>query len=250
MALDESAILSYLDAACDVDWPDFRTIDVLEYHALRLVVLREPGSDDWGLVFDTIRGSFLHPYEAAAVGVTSKIYGPSVPDHAINVPRKRPIELTTTPHERADLSLAGVRITGPAGELVFDPALIDELDLRPGKVCNYDAVSENPADLLLLRAYLSRFPGSLFPSVAESAALLGGTEADVLWVTDSFEHVLGPQNPEDDPEVDRFVVSPSQSPVYRSLARAIVSRDVSRFEPGASNLDWRLWARYDDANAH
>lgn len=249
MALTETSVLDSLDAASDDDWPDFRGVSSLEYHAMRLVVLCERGSDDWGLVFDMVRGCFLDPHEFAAVGVVSKRYGPSIPSHAINVPAKRHVALSTTPHAKNDLSLDGVKVGGPAGELVFEPRLIREDDLRPGKVCNDDQLSERPADMLLVRAYLAKHPGSLFPSLSESAALLGGTEADVLFVTDAFEHVLGRSSPEGDPEIDRFVIRPSESETYRSLARAIVARDPSLFVPGASNLDWRRWARFDDERA-
>ena len=249
MALTARSVLDHLDAACEQDWPDFGGVSSLEYHAMRLVALRERGTDDWGLVFDMVRGCFLDPHEFAAAGVVSKIYGPSVPPHAVHVPAKRNVRLEATPHADDDRSLDGVRVAGPAGELVFEPRLVEAYDLRPGKVCNADGLSERPADLLLLRAYLTRHPGSLFPPLAESAALLQGTEADVLLVADAFEHVLGRAAAEGDPAVDRFAIRPSESETWRSLARAIAARDAGLFVPGASNLDWRRWARFDDERA-
>ena len=140
--------------------------------------------------------------------------------------------------------LEGVRVEGPAGVLTFDRSLVDRHDLRPGRVCNVDRASESPADVLLLRAYLAAHPGSLFGSIADAASALGGGEGDVLLSSDAFEHVISP--PEDDERLAAYAKRPSESEVYRSLADAIASRDAARFRPGASNLDWRIWARYED----
>ncbi|MBX3232591.1 MAG: hypothetical protein KIT84_16570 [Labilithrix sp.] len=42
---------------------------------------------------------------------------------------------------------------------------------------------------------------------------------------------------------------PSESSVFRTLARAIAAGDPALFQRGTSNLDWRLWATFDDINA-
>jgi hypothetical protein len=124
--------------------------------------------------------------------------------------------------------------------------MVQALDLRPGKVCNFDRTSDNPADLLLLRAYLATFPGSLFGSLADSAATMMGSTADVLLVADAFEHVLCLPGSGEEPD-DRYAMRPSESPVFRSLAEAIAQQDPSLFQPGTSNLDWRTWATFDDS---
>src|SRR5262245_22631490 len=105
MAMTSSDVLDVLDAAYSLDWPDFRGVSALEHHAMRLVVLCEKGTDDWGLVFDLVVGSWVDDDDEMSAGVRSKIYGPSVASHQINVPAKRPLGLTLGPHERTDLSL-------------------------------------------------------------------------------------------------------------------------------------------------
>lgn len=247
MAITVTSILDVLDAAYAQDWPDFRMVSSLEYHAMRLVVLCEQGTDDWGLVFDVVAGSWVDEDDPMAAGVQSKIYGPSVQPHQIHVVPKRPLGLRISPHERLDLELAGVRVEGPAGTLIFDRGLVDRYDLRPGRVCNLDRASESPADVLLLRAYLATQPGSLFGSIADAANVLGGRESDVLLSTDAFEHVV--PAPEEDELLAAYAKRPSESETYRSLAEAIATRDPARFRPGTSNLDWRIWARYEDESS-
>lgn len=243
MSLEAESILATLDAQWAVSWPDFRMISTLEYHAMRLVVVRD--DSDWAVVFDQVVGSLIDPYEAAGAGVRSQIYGPSIPSYDINVPVKRPLALEADPHEDDDLQLDGVRLQGPAGELTFRPELVGALDLRPGKVCNLDRNSEAPADVLLIRAYLATYPGSLFGELADSTATVRGSAEDVLLVATSFEHVLSRPTAEGEPD-GRFVKRPSESETFRSLADAIASRDPRAFKPGQSNLDWRLWATFED----
>lgn len=243
MSPSAAAILDVLDEQWALDWPDFRNISSTEYHAMRLVVLRDAA--DWGLVFDQVVGTWIDESAVMSAGVRSKIYGPSVPPHDINVPAKRSIGLHTSAHERDDLALDGVVVMGPAGELRFEPHLVEALDLRPGAIANWDRWSESPADVVLLRAYLARFPGSLFGSLAESAAMLGGTERDVLLVSDAFEHVVSRLDAEDEPD-RRYARRPSESAVFRSLAEAIAANDASHFRPGTPNLDWRTWATFQD----
>ncbi|MBX3232592.1 MAG: hypothetical protein KIT84_16575 [Labilithrix sp.] len=163
--LAPAQILDVLDAQWAVDWPDFRNVTATEYHAMRLVVVR--ADDDWSLVFDQLQGSWIDDGDGMSAGVRSKIYGPSIPDHAIDVPAKRDVGLEVTPHEPNDLRLDGVELTGPAGTLRYHPSLVGQLALRPGKVANLDHAAERPADVLLLRAYLATFPGSLFGPLGE-----------------------------------------------------------------------------------
>lgn len=235
-------VLDVLDAQWAADWPGFRMLSVTEYLAMRLIVVHD--GSDWGLIFDQVNGSFIDDDNENAAGVRSKIYGPSVPDYHINVPVKRPLGLSATPPVPEDLVLEGVRVFGPAGVLELDADSVQRLDLRPGKVANFDGISERPADLLILRAYLTRYSGSLFGPVADALPTLGASENDVLLVTDAFEHVLsGPAEGEPDA---RYAKRPSESAVFQSIAEAIATRDASRFLAGNSNLDWRLWANIDD----
>lgn len=100
MPIDADAVLAHLDAAACSDWPQFRGISSFEPHAMRLVVLRERDTSEWGLVFETICGEILDPDLPIGIGVATKIYGPSVPPHAVNVPVRRPVPLTATEHDR------------------------------------------------------------------------------------------------------------------------------------------------------
>lgn len=249
MPIDAEAVLAHLDVAAGHDWPTFRGISAFEPHAMRLVVLRERGTDDWGLIFETICGEILAPELPIGIGVATKIYGPSVPLHAVNVPVRRAVAITTTDHDPRSLSVDGVVVTGPRGPLRIDNDLLARLDVRPGRVANLDGLTESPAEVLLVRAYLAAYPGSLFPPLPDTVAALGGRVEDVFLVTDAFEHVLGPDAEGEPPPLDRFAILPSQSPSYRSLARALAADDPTLFVPGDSNLDHRLWATEPDANA-
>lgn len=249
MPIDADAVLAHLDAAAQSDWPQFRGISCFEPHAMRLVVLRERDTSDWGLVFETICGEILDPDLPIGIGVATKIYGPSVPPHAVNVPVRRSVPLTVTDHDLRSVAIEGVTVTGPRGPLRVDAAFLATHDLRPGRVANFDGLTESPADVLLTRAYLAAFPGSLFPPLADTVAALSGRVDDVFLVTDAFEHVLGPDAAGEPPPLDRFAILPSESATYRSLARALAADDPTLFVAGPSNLDHRLWATEPDANA-
>jgi hypothetical protein len=249
MSIDPNAVLAHLDAAALGDWPTFRGISSFEPHAMRLVVLRERATGDWGLVFEQICGEILDPDLPIGIGVATKIHGPSVPPHAVNVPHRRPVALTASVHDLRSLALDGVVATGPRGPLRIDEAFLAAHDLRPGLVANIDGLTESPADVLLVRAYLAAHPGSLFPPLTDTVAALSGRPEDVFLVTEAFEHVLGPAGEGEPPPLDRFAMLPSESPTYRSLARALAADDPTLFVPGPSNLDHRLWATTPDANA-
>ena len=60
-----------------------------------------------------------------------------------------------------------------------------------------------------------------------------GVEAIV--VSSAFHHTDGPDAPSALPASSRTL--PSESPVYRSLARALIERDAQAFAPGTSNVD-------------
>lgn len=135
------------------------------------------------------------------------------------------------------------------GISAFEPHAIRLVVLRERATgANFDGLTESPADVLLVRAYLAAHPGSLSPALSDTVAALSGKLEDIFLVTDAFEHVLGPAGEGEPPPLDRFAVLPSESPTYRSLARALAADDPSLFVPGPSNLDHRLWATTPDAN--
>ncbi len=95
---------------------------------------------------------------------------------------------------------------------------------------------------LLVRAYLARYPDAYWANDDEVIDMSLVDDGEILLATTAFEHVTGPHDADVDPDsVDRrWARLPSESAVYESLAAAIVAGDASRFEPGESNLDWRL----------
>lgn len=246
MTLTAETILAALDSSAASIWPDFWGITMTEYHALRLIAVRSRSGDDWGLVFDCIRGSSIDDTLVLGAGVWRLVYGSRVKDDELPI-HYLPLVL---PEDRDFMSvrLEGLEIDGPAGKLRTDEATLRQLDLRPGFVCNNDGSSEHPIDVQAIRAYLAEYPGSLWPPAAESAALLNIDDGEILVVSDAFAHVLGPSIPMDRDDLAPLAVLPSASPTYRSLAEAIATRDASRFVPGESNLDWRRWAVQPDDN--
>ena len=62
---------------------------------------------------------------------------------------------------------------------------------------------------------------------------------DVVLVANAYAHVLGTAFDVVTRRDKFWQVRPSDTRVFRSLARAIVERDASLFRPGKSNLDWR-----------
>ena len=68
MALGVPEILDALDRSAALDWPDFWGITMTEYHALRLIAVRSKTGDEWGIVFDSIRGSVIDEFRARKAG--------------------------------------------------------------------------------------------------------------------------------------------------------------------------------------
>ena len=136
------------------------------------------------------------------------------------------------------MEIEGEKVTGVARPLVLHQSMIKEYDLRPGMCVES---GNNSAFNLRLRAYLARFPDAFWVDPKKVVRHLSlGKDPKVLVVSTAFEHVVGP-------EQDRapWDVLPSASPVYRSLARALVKGDAKAFKPGKSNLDWRLHAQHE-----
>jgi hypothetical protein len=252
MPLTASAILEHLDKASGWGWPDFTGDATTEYHALRMIAAREAEGDGWGVAFESIRGSFIADVneEPFAACIWTRVYGSKLSREARNAPPQRSLGLNAPRHEERLLRVEGILVEGPAGPLACKDAMIRELDLRPGLLNNVDRSSECPADVLLIRAYLARFPASLWHSPEDALEHLGLESPRVVVVCDAFAHVLGRRaTPYGWAPLDRISVLPSTSDTYRSLADALETREASRFRSGTSNLDWRNWVRFRDENA-
>jgi hypothetical protein len=263
MALTDKDILTRLDEVWLGGTGDFTGTTRTEYHALRLVAGRAVEGDDWFVAIERILGSFIDDVEeepfAAAVWTTA--CGPRTDDRL----SKGKLELLREPrnlrlHAPADrkvdsLSIEGILLTGPGGPLECHDSMIEEHDLRAGLLTNLDQKAENPIDVVLIRAYMSAFPGGLFYPVGHLGTLLGLTAQESYMTVGSatFEHVIGrlhdDEEPFDWPPLDKVAIQPSESEAYRSLASALANRDPSLFRPGTPNLDWRHWARFEDLKA-
>jgi hypothetical protein len=251
MPLTAPEILDHLDKASAWGWPDFTGDATTEYHALRLVAAREEAGDGWAIAIETIRGSFLADVdeEPFAACIWTKVYGSKLTRDERNGPQRK-LRLSVNEHEERALHIHGIVAEGPAGTLHCKDAMIAALDLKPGLVGNMDHSTECPADVLALRAYLATHPGSLWYPPEDVLDWVNLDAPKIVVVSDAFAHVLGKRGAAYGwPPLDAIAVSPSTSPAYRSLAEAIVARDASKWSPGASNLDWRSWVRFEDENA-
>ncbi|MFO0734695.1 MAG: hypothetical protein U0270_02395 [Labilithrix sp.] len=145
----------------------------------------------------------------------------------------------------APTDLSGVTLEGPAGVVRCDRDTIARLDLRPNMLCGgCDSGAADGRAILAIRAYLAEHPGAFW----QDPLPLFGAPCDRVVTSEAFAHVVGRRYEDEDvpPEVRAIGVAPSESPTFRSLAEALVSGDPSRFVPGASNLDWRIWATLQD----
>lgn len=253
--LDERVVLWTLSTGAGrSDWPELHAADPdRAYHALRLIAVRQRLGEGFWILFQRLEGSDPGSLRIETWCYGTESIGPrgtqEVPFYVDYLDQEDlPRESLPPEVERNPYDIEGLTVTGPAGPLTLTSAMITDLDLRPNLATASDA---SPSRLvLLLRAYLAVHPGSLWddPRSAPEALLsgpdyLGDDDFDVLVVSDAFEHVLGPTGADDASRPDgRWRIDPASSPVFRSLARAIVARDGSLFEPGESNLDWRLHA--------
>ncbi len=232
------AILAKLDEiAAHGNWPSFDgPLGVFEYHAMRMVAVRERGGDeDWGVAFECVFGDFLDPAgdNPRAANVSTFLIVPSDP---YGVRRSRGLPL----------SVDGDLVTGPAGVTRCDADAARRLDLRPGMLCGgCDGAAEDWSAILAIRAYLAEHPGALW---SHDVAALFGSPCDVVVASEAFAHVIGDRYPDTDapPEIRQIAIAPSASTTFRTLAEALATGDASRFVPGESNLDWRRWATIPD----
>jgi hypothetical protein len=238
--LDEPCILVTLDAAMSNDeWPDLFSADADHaYHAMRLVAVRARTGDGWGIAFERIQGA-----DVDSAATQPFLYGSNVVSghrEADDLPFT--IYVEKEDDDNADVEgFDGVEVEGPAGSLVLKESMLKDLDLRPGLATARRVSSDKLS--LMLRAYLAKHPGVFWSDAHEAASWLQLGESDefeVIAVSDAFEHCVGPDGPAAYPEL--WKAKPSESAMFQSLVRAIVKRDGSLFEPGESNLDFRLHA--------
>lgn len=238
-ALDESCVLVTLDAGQWSEWPAlYGPRPERAYHAMRLVAARSRQGERWGVVFERIEGD---DFESAAL--VPYCFGSSVAPGPRAVDDLLPFRVVDGPEEAASpFDLEGVRVEGPRGPLVLSNAMLEAFELRPGRA-TADGVASSRFSLML-RAYLTAHPGAFFGDPRAAASLLGlGDDAEILVVSEAFQHCLSGLGPVSYPAA--WLAPPSASPVYRSLARAVLARDGARFEPGEPNLDFRLHALAD-----
>lgn len=231
----EADILDALDEACRArdSWPVFRARHPdRAYHSLRSLVFRQRGGDGWLLLFECLEGSSEDAFCLKRYVVARS--GSFLLDRS----------------GRASLFLMGGwddagdnEIMGPCASVVV--RLTDLLALEPRR-----ATAEDASDMLftlLVRAYLTENPTAFWTQESGLRAACASEGIDlgeyrVLLDSTEFEHIVGHAEDEFDPDgIDsKWRILPSASLTYQSLARALVGRDESLFEPGPSNLSWRL----------
>ena len=88
-----------------------------------------------------------------------------------------------------DVDIDGDEVRGPAGKLRLTQDVSRDHHLRPGWCIER---GNNPGFVLGLRAYLARFPDSLWAAPTRAILALGlGRGARIVVESRSFEHVLG-----------------------------------------------------------
>lgn len=233
--LTEADVLAALDAGSrdGGSWPIFRTTHPdRAYHSMHLLVFRQKAGDGFWVVFETLEGS-----DAASLCLKRYVHS-STARGILNRSGEAELFLDGEWDPNGDNV-----VVGPMGDEILNQR--DLLGLEPER-----ATADDVGEILftlLVRGYLERNPRAFWSDEGELRRDLAfeGIELqdhEVLLHAHTFEHVVGTAGAEMDPEgIDtQWRKPPSESPVFQSLARAIVKRDASLFQPGQSNLDWRL----------
>ena len=247
MTIRERDILDHFDLALDKgQWPElFGHQRDRAYHTMRMIAVRS--SDSWGLLFERLEGAgwdgnMASPYtfapSAESLGwIKAELYDLS--DETFTLDDE---DQLAEAEKRGPFSIEGIEVSGPAGGMTLTDAMLDALDLRPGKATA--AGVKLIRFSLCLRAYLASHPQAFYRDPADLIPTLEmPKDARVLFISDSFEHCVGPGGPSEYPP--SWKLRPSASPVYQSLAQALAQDDASLFRPGVSNLDWHLHALHD-----
>lgn len=217
--LSEKEILDALDKAAaqgPMEWPPFDSgieddPQTWEYFGLRMLAARAEKSDEWGVVFERISGSY-DQYQPTRL--QRYFYGSRVKDPGWDTGRDQLVKVELVAPDEANAK-----------------------DLKAGLGCERDGDAKYN---LKMRAYVDAHPGALFTSADELLALLDLGPARIVADTHAFAHVVGARKGKKAP----WIAKPSKSATYQSLAKALVARDPKLFQPGDSNLDFRLHATH------
>ncbi len=238
--LDEECITVKFSIAAEMGlWPSlFSDRPETAYHAMRLIAVRAIEGDGWGVIFERIEGA-----SSESATVRSCLYGPYLNGARVawEPNESLPFSYQDDAKDRREnsMELDGVHVDGPAGASDLSTSMIAERDLRPGLATAEGVTSSRFS--LILRAYLSEHPEAFWREPGELVPLLVlGEDAEVLFVSETFQHCVGEAGPEVYPSA--WKIRPEVSVAFRSLAKALVARDPALFEPGESNLDFRLHA--------
>jgi hypothetical protein len=117
-------------------------------------------------------------------------------------------------------------VKGPKGPLTLDAKKLAERDLKPGLACELEG---DAGFNHRLRSYVDAFPGAFFAPPGDLVALLNVPDPLVICDTSAFAHA------------ER---KPGKSEVYKSIAKAIATRDKKAVKLGKSNLDFRDHAKH------
>lgn len=221
--LTAEVILRVLDAAASapmtarIPWPSMHASSGhFEFHALRVIAVRQDAGDHWGVLIEVVQGDVLDASAEWPAVVQQYTYGSKVQSGGRYLLDSRPLPP----------KLKKVKV---------DAALERSLDLRRGQ--STTGAVERWDDVLALRAALASDKVLLFPPAVKVAKVLKVPKAKVLVVSDAFEHVEGVVIGKG--ELARL---PSSSVAWRSIAEVIASRDPKKFEAGRNTVDWRLHA--------
>ncbi|MBK7195510.1 MAG: hypothetical protein IPH80_23750 [Myxococcales bacterium] len=230
-AVSIDAILAELGAASEQSWPVFHAnVDGrLEYFGQRVIAVRAPQGDGWAIVFERMQGSDPDMFQIARYA-----YGPYT-TNGLDFDQFHGLDFELAGEDDAPV-FRGSIATGPAGALRIDESIFARHDLRPGRNTEHGSWS---ARAIAIRAYLAEHPGCYWPPADEALGASGLPDGEVLFVADAYQHPCYAAADEDE---HPWQIGVAESPVMRSLIDAVIARDPARFEPGDSNLDWRLHA--------
>lgn len=244
--LDVDTIVAELAAASARSWPVFNAyVDGrLEYFGQRVIAARARRGDGWALVFERLQGSSPDQLMLARYA-----YGPGAVngfdlDHYVDLPfalEGREDDDDDDDAEEAPV-FAGSVARGPAGALRVDESLFARYDLMPGWCTEPGSWA---ARAVAIRAYREAYPEAWWPPASDALAATGLDDAEVLIVSDAYQHPSRWPDDDERPWPDDVAASSA----IRTLVEALVARDPSRFVPGPSNLDWRLHAVYPSGMA-
>lgn len=219
--LTAATVLRVLDAAAAAQmsermpWPGLRpSAGHFEYHAMRVITVRQERGDHWGILIEVVQGDLLDRKVEWPAIVQQYLYGSKVPASGGRyLVDARPLKVN-------------------AKKFQVDDATAARHDLRPGQ--SVTGAVEHWPDVLAIRLALIKAKATIFPPAAKVIKALKVPKAKVVNVVEAFEHVDGTVLGSG--ELARL---PSSSVAWRTLAEALAARDPKRFDAGAENTNWR-----------